>query len=817
MKRILQLAVAAVCLNGVATAQQVRPATSAKIYHEIAQLNNLVSVLYMAAHPDDENTRLLAYLVNDRNIRTGYLALTRGDGGQNLLGSEQGAALGLIRTHELIEARKLDGAEQYFTRAVDFGFSKNYEETFKHWDKEELTEDATLIMRRFRPDVVICRFPPDTNAGHGHHAASAIIAKMAFEAAGDANRFPEQLKTYGAWQPKRIVFNSFKFGSRNTTSEDQYKLTVGQYVPGLGMGVGELAGYSRSVHKSQGAGTPSVAGVQTEYFKPVAGAAFSTSLFEGIDSTWGRVGKPELAKEVDAILAAFDFNRPDKSVPALAALRAQIETVKDAFWRKQKLDELDAVLLHCSGFMAELYTKDAEAVRSASMPFTLHVIARCSTPIVVERVEWPGVATTPNLRMEGDTLQTIEQTLTVPASAQVTQPYWLQQPMKKAAYFVPADKTIDGVPEAPPQLTALLTLRIGEARVQVPVTLSYKKLDPVKGDVVEALRIVPDATVAFGDQVLIAQKDGTVHTDVRVHAYKALSGATLDIKTSTGERVFSATGMNLPAGGDTLIRLDLAGKKNGQADYTLHAEMAVPDMASLHLIQYSHLPVLQYLTPAEAMVVMPRWQCTAKRIGYIEGAGDNIPAVLRQAGLEVDMLKEGDITDAKKLQAYDAIVTGIRAVNAEKRMAWWMPLLLEYAANGGTLVVQYNTLQDMATTQLGPYPFKLSSKRVTEEDATVKMLQPSHRLMTYPNKLNELDFGGWVQERGLYFPVDWDSHYTPLFSMHDAGEPALDGSTLYTPYGKGHYLYTALSFSRQLPAGNAGAIRLMMNMLSVGK
>ncbi|MCD6065027.1 MAG: family deacetylase, partial [Flavipsychrobacter sp.] len=280
-------------------AQQVRPANSAQIYNEIARLKNLTNVLYFAAHPDDENTRLLAWLANDQHIRTAYLSLTRGDGGQNILGTEQGAALGLIRTHELIEARKLDGAEQFFTRAIDFGFSKTHQETFKHWNEDQLVSDAVWVIRKFRPDVIICRFPPNEQAGHGQHAASAIIAEKAFHAAGDPTKYPDQLKYYGAWQPKRIVFNSFRFGDRNTITTDNIKVPVGQYSPLIGMGYGELAGISRSIHKSQGAGTPSTPGVQTEYFKHVAGEPMTNSLFDGIDISWKRVKNPEIDRQID--------------------------------------------------------------------------------------------------------------------------------------------------------------------------------------------------------------------------------------------------------------------------------------------------------------------------------------------------------------------------------------------------------------------------------------------------------------------------------------------------------------------------------------
>ncbi len=823
MKRKCSLALLFIGISFIVNAQQVRPVTSGELYSEIVQLRHLVSVLYVAAHPDDENTRLLAYLVNERHIRTGYLSLTRGDGGQNLLGSEQGAALGLIRTHELMEARKLDGAEQFFSRAVDFGYSKNSDETFKHWSKEILAGDAVKAMRRFRPDVVICRFPPDSNAGHGQHAASAIIAKEAFYAAGDKTKYPEQLILYPAWQPKRLLFNAFRFGSRNTTSEDQYKEQVGQYVPWLGCGVGELAGRSRSVHKSQGAGTPSVPGTQLEYFKLTAGIDFTESLFDGIDTSWGRVDRQDIGDDLLKIAQDYDFMHPDASIPALLAVKKKIATVKDKFWKEQKTKEINDVIMHCAGFMAELYVRRAEAVRGEELPFTLNVIARSETPVVLKNIKWGQGDSSLSVNISGDSLHSFAHNMAIPASAPVTQPYWLSKKKPyEAMYYMPSDY-VGGLPETPSALNATLTLTVGGAQFEVEVPWSYKRLDPVKGDVVEQLRIVPDATIEFANTLLIADADGSVHADLHIHAYKNLenigAGINLDLDGSA-TKLYEISGLTFKSGADTIVPVVIpAGKVRFGIDgsASLVPELSVADAGALQIIEYSHLPTLQLFSNSSAEVLKPDWKCTAKKIGYVEGAGDYIPSMLRLLGMDVDMLKDEDFTDPEALSKYDAIVTGVRVVNAEKRMAYWMPALLRYAEQGGTLLMQYNTYHNMATKDLGPYPFKLSYDRVTEEDAKVTFLKPEHRLLNYPNKITQDDFKGWVQERGLYFPSEWDDKYTALFSMHDSGEKPVLGSTLYTKTGKGNYIYAPISFFRQLPAGNAGAIRLMMNMLSVGK
>ena len=805
-----------------ANAQQVRPASSEKIYHEIEQLQHLVNVLYVAAHPDDENTRLLAWLVNDRNIRTAYLSLTRGDGGQNILGSEQGDALGLIRTHELMEARKIDGAEQFFSRAVDFGFSKTYQETFNHWDKETLTGDAVWVMRKFRPDIVICRFPPDTRAGHGQHAASAIIAAAAFKAVGDKSKYPEQLKFYAEWQPKRILFNAYRFGSFSTTAEDMFKIKVGQYEPQKGMGTGELAGKSRSVHKSQGAGTPEVPGIQTEYFSLVDGAPFTNSLFDGIDVTWGRVDRKDIAEDLERIAKNFDFLHPDASLPPLLAMRKKIMTVKDEYWRTEKLSEIDQVIIDCTGFMAELFAKQPQAIAGDKLPFSLHIIARSKAPVILESINWNADDTSVGVDISVDTLLTFEHKITIPVGTPVTQPYWLSQPHSGGLFTIP-DPSLLGLPETPNDLNAMITLGIDGQHFVVKVPLSYKKLDPVKGDVVEQLRIVPEATVAFNSGLLIARPDGSLQADLHIHAYKDIKNGMVIINGDNPEKFTVLHGLDLSASTDTIIPVHIDAKENsmlGKGDFYLQARITPgsTDMnQSLHLIQYNHIPTLQYFSWAYSRVLIPNWKCTVKRIGYVEGAGDNVAAMLRLAGLEVDILKESDFTSVERLKKYDAIVTGIRAANVEKRMAAWLPVLFEYANEGGTLVMQYNTLQDLATTKLGPFPFTLTSDRVTEEDAKVDFVDPSARLLNYPNKITDDDFKDWVQERGLYFTSKWDNRYKLIFSMHDAGEQPLTGSTLYAKVGKGNFIYTSLSFSRQLPAGNKGAIRLFMNMLSVGK
>lgn len=815
------------------SAQQVRPSKSSEIYRELKTLKQLPKVLYLAAHPDDENTGLLSWLINDQNVETGYLSLTRGDGGQNLLGTEQGAALGLIRTHELLEARKLDGAQQFFTRAIDFGFSKNTTDTFKQWDENSIIADVVWVIRKFRPDVIICRFPPTAAAGHGQHAASAVVAEKAFKLAGDKTAFPGQLKYVNIWQPKRVLWNTFRFGGVNTTAENQLKVTVGQYDAQLGMGYGELAGLSRSLHKSQGAGTQSVAGIRTEYFSHVVGEPAKTTLFDGVVKTWTSQGNADIDQSLDKIISAFNFNNPDLSLPALLALRKKVAALQDSDLKRDKIKSLDNIILSCAGFMGEVVTNQAEAVAGDHYNFRLNLISRAANSVVLEDVKWLSQSESFNRKLSKDSLITIQHDIQIPADASLTEPYWLAKPATNAATFSVPNDTLVGLPEAESPLNVWAGLRIGSEKFQVKLPLSFKKLDPVRGDVVEALRIVPALELKFTQPLYVAKNNEDLHLS-------------LNVKVNSGKK-FSNGKVNLMYNGERLGGADLS--LLNEKDFTVDYVIPKTKLASINssrlpldasfvadgvtynkkqvLIQYPHLPSLQYFAPATATVMKGDIQVKIKKVGYVEGAGDFIPEFLRIAGIQVDVLKDedfyGNIDESggsgsqNKLSQYDAIILGVRANNTEKKLGRWMPFLWSYAKAGGNLVMQYNTNQDTTVDKLGMYNFSIANKRVTEENAAVKFLNPNHKLLNFPNKITADDFKGWVQERGAYFPAQWDAAYEPLFEMHDTDEEPLQGSTLYAQYGKGNFIYTPLAFFRQLPAGNVGAARLFFNFLSAQK
>ncbi|TCD07556.1 PIG-L family deacetylase [Pedobacter frigidisoli] len=805
-----------------ASAQQIRPAKSSEIYRELKTLRHIPKVLYLAAHPDDENTGLLSWLINDQNVETGYLSLTRGDGGQNLLGTEQGAALGLIRTHELLEARKLDGAQQFFTRAIDFGFSKNTEDTFKQWDADSITADVVWVIRKFRPDVIICRFPPTAAAGHGQHAASAVVAEKAFKLAGDKTAFPNQLKYVDVWQPKRVLWNTFRFGSVNTTAENQLKANVGQYDAQLGMGYGELAGLSRSLHKSQGAGTQSVAGIRTEYFTHVLGNPAKTSLFDRIPMNWSEKGIGDIDELIDIVLLSFDYNHPDKSLHGLLMLRKKIAELQDLNLRKEKLAAIDHIILSCTGFMGEVVTNQPEAIAGNGYNFRLNVIARSSTAVILEQINWINQTDNLNRKISGDSLITIERKIQLPANAATTEPYWLEEPAKNAATFSVANDTLIGLPEAESALNVIISLKIESEKFAIKLPLSYKKLDPVKGDIVEVLRIVPALDLSFTEPVYFAREKEGLSVSLKLKANKNINYGKVTFKIGN-IIVKTFTGLNLLENTvtikDFLIPVeDLAKIKTSQNKLeAVFSSESNEFTKGQVLIQYPHLPTLQYFVPATTWLLKGDVKVLAKKVGYIEGAGDLIPEFLRQAGIQVDVLNEADILNPIKLASYDAVVTGVRVINTEKRIKNWQVALKTYVENGGTIVMQYNTTQDMALQDFGVYPFSISGKRVTEENAAVKFLNPNHKLLNYPNKITDADFTGWVQERGAYFPDKWDDKYEPLFEMNDTGEEPLKGSTLYAKYGKGNFIYTPLAFFRQLPAGNVGAARLFFNFISAGK
>jgi LmbE family N-acetylglucosaminyl deacetylase len=824
MKR-LSILIILLLSGSLVFSQTAPPSDLVTIEQNFKKLNVLGSVLYVAAHPDDENTRLLAYLAQEKHYRTGYLSLTRGDGGQNLIGNEQGEQLGLIRTQELLAARRMDGAEQFFSRANDFGFSKGPGETLKIWDKEKVLSDVVWVIRKFRPDVIICRFPTTGEGGHGHHTASAILAQEAFTAAADPNRFPEQLKYVQVWQAKRLLWNTFSFGSINTTSPDQFKIDVGVYNPIIGKGYGEIAAESRSNHKTQGFGSAKQRGEAVEYFKTILGDAPKTDLMDGVNTTWGRVDAENISTELSAIRKDFDVDHPDKSVPALVNLLGKVENVKDDYWRGLKIKELDNLIVACTGLWFEAYVNQPIYAIGDSANVSVQLYSPHTLNFNPIKIGLAGDTNDDDFGLDmtsidGPFLQAgklINENLGKLLLKKISQPYWLINKHAIGTYMLDND-TLAGNPENPDKPKISFTFKVGDNQsIHIEREIMYKHVDPARGELYEPLVIAPPVTANVSDKDYIFNSNKPQSVEVKLKSFTTASGS-ISIKPVDGWKI-------------SPDKIDFTDKKKGDewsVNFTVEPTDSKPKSSifqalvsangkefsmGIKTIAYNHIPTITYFPPAQANLINIDLKIAGKKIGYLAGAGDQMPDALRQVGYDVHMLTEAEIMNGD-LSVYDAIITGVRAFNVNERIPFEQPKLMEYVKNGGNLVVQYNNNVGVLVSQIGPYPFRPVNQRVTDETAKITFLDPENPVLNYPNKINDADFDGWIQERGLYYVSDIDPKYQTPLAMNDPGEQPNKGSLIVTNYGKGRFVYTSLAFFRQLPAGVPGAYRLFVNLLS---
>lgn len=827
-------------LSSALLAQTPRRYHSADLLDGIQKLQFLGSALYVAAHPDDENTRLIAYLANVRDANTAYLSLTRGDGGQNLIGSEMSELLGLIRTQELLAARRIDGGQQFFTRANDFGFSKHSDETLRIWNKDEVLSDVVWMMRKFQPDVIINRFDHRTpGETHGHHTSSAILSVEAFDLAADPKAFPEQLQYVDAWQPRRLFFNTFWwfYGSREAfeaavDSLDVVSVEVGQYLPLRGESTAEIAARSRSQHKSQGFGSGGARGLDKEYLELIKGEPIGQKddLFAGINTTWSRVkgGAPigELLKKIEA---EFDFNHPAKSVPGLLQVRAKIQNLPDSYWKRVKLAEVEELLVAATGLFLEVVANDPNAAPGRPVTLAFEAINRSEATIRLVSTQIRPMRKDSTLRLElaTESGQTWKQAIVLPADLPFSNAYWLDRPASLGMYNVP-EQPERGKPEtaAPLQVAFQLEFYQPLSKQWVPLEVVrpviYKETDPVEGEVYEPFVVTPPVFVDIEQPAFIFADKEPKTVEVKITAGRDSVSGTLELRHDARWRVQpNNQAFSLPRKGQELsLRFELY-PPDEQGESTI-TPLAIVDGGtydrSLVTIDYDHIPKQSVFLDATTKVARLDLKMAGRRIGYVMGAGDEIPAALREIGYQVDLLTTSDL-QVSRLKPYDAIVMGVRAYNTIDRIGFYQPTLLQYVKEGGTLVVQYNTNRglNLPMEQLGPYPLRLSRERVTVEEAEIRFLAPSHPALNFPNKISAADFAGWVQERGLYFADEWDEHYTPILSSNDPGEPPRDGGLLVAPYGKGYYVYTGLSWFRELPAGVAGAYRLFVNLLSLSQ
>ncbi|MES3016712.1 MAG: PIG-L family deacetylase [Bacteroidota bacterium] len=793
-----------------AAAQTPLQYNSSEIKLGLKKLNTVGSALYMAAHPDDENTRLLSYLAKEKKFRTGYLSLTRGDGGQNLIGNEQSELLGLIRTQELLAARRTDGAEQFFTRAIDFGFSKNSNETFGIWDKELILSDAVWVIRKFRPDIIITRFPEDARAGHGQHSASAIIAREAFIAAADPKRFPEQLKHVQAWQAKRIVWNTANFGGNNTTSEDQLKLDIGAFNPLLGKGYGEIAADSRTNHKSQGFGSARQRGEAIEYFSPVAGERAMTNLFEGINSDWNRTeGGAAIGKMISLADQNFNADKPSASVEGLVTILTALEQLKDTYWRTQKILEVKELIAASAGLWFESYSPQAVQAIGDSVTIRSQVLVQSAAEVILKQIN--GIQQ--NAVLKNGNIRTLTNRM---FAGVVTEPYWLREKHPTGMYTM-YDPLIIGDPENAAPIQTSFTFTINNKDISYTRPVVYKYTDPVRGEVYQPLVIAPAVTATIADKAYVFSGNTPKTLQVQLKSFKDKATGSIIPSLPAGWKAEpSRLDFNLPVKGQekTVQFLIIPGgqTEGGVIAFNLNS-VGQNFNRGTKVVDYDHIPLQTLFPLSEARVERINLKTAGKRLGYIAGAGDLVPEALEQMGYQITILSENQLQN-NNLSDYDAIITGVRLYNINDNLNIIQPKLMDYVNNGGTLLVQYNVNNPLKIQDIGPYPFSISRDRVTDENARVTLLAKDHPVLNYPNKITEKDFEGWIQERGLYFTADANPKYSRILSMSDPGEKPNDGSLIVTDYGKGRFVYTSLAFFRELPAGVPGAYRLFVNLIT---
>lgn len=802
-------------------AQQSQAVNAADLLLALKKLNVVGSALYVAAHPDDENTALLSYLAKGRLVRAAYLAVTRGEGGQNLIGSEQNALLGIIRTQELLAARRIDGAEQFFTRAIDFGYSKTSEETIRIWGHEQTLADMVWIIRTFRPDVIITRFSRSLG-GHGNHTASAILAEEAFHAAGDSSKFPEQLRYVRPWQPKRIVFNVSRFLTERFDSAGAIKLDLGEFSPLLGLSFTELAGISRSMHKSQGFGAAQSRGSQVNYFIHTAGEPASSDLFDGVDLTWSRIpGGAIVSRLLEEAYTSFKPENPSAVIPHLLRAYAAMKRLPVHPFVEQKKKELVEVLRGCAGVYVDALASNFSVAPESELRITASVIVRSNFPIAVEKIVFPFAAkdTLPNRPLSYNVPFQVGATIWIPTDVPYTQPYWLREPALVGSYRV-SDQRLIGLPENPPALSVGVTLVFEKDRIEFSIPVRYHWVDPVEGELYRPLEIVPPVAVNLSEKVYVFPDAAgkSVSATVRANIPHA-SGEVWMIVPDGWLSKPAAIPFRLERVGEEMnvAFVASAGKSLSNGDFRIEAHVGGKVISQgIVTIDYKHIPPQTIFPPSEGKFVRVDLKKKGKNIGYILGSGDEVPTALRQIGYSVTLLSDEDLGTAD-LSRFDAIIAGVRVYNTRPAIRNYQKRLFEYVQNGGTYIVQYVTQQRLESENLGPYPFQVTRDRVSDETAPMRFLIPHHPIVTSPNKLTEEDFEGWIQERGLYYADSLDSRYEAIFAANDPGEPPKKGGLIVAKYGKGYYMYTGLAFFRQLPAGVPGAYRLFVNMISIGK
>jgi LmbE family N-acetylglucosaminyl deacetylase len=834
LRRALAAWTSAFCVAGsllalpVAASGQLAPPSTGGAPRLDALLQRLAEphrVLAIAAHPDDEDTGLLTLLARGHGVTVAYLSLSRGEGGQNLIGLQLGTDLGLLRTQELLAARAIDGGAQFFTRAYDFGFTRDLAETERAWTPDSILKDAVRVVRRFRPHVMVAGFSGTARDGHGQHQMAGIMARRAFAAAGNPAAFPELEREEGLrpWRPLKL-YQSARFNRAAAT----LTLAEGGLDPATGRTFSQIAMASRSQHRSQDFGVLQRLGpgeVRLAVVEAGVPGSLDTSLFGGI-----AVPRSWLAGFADSLRRTLVPARLADAVPALAA--AVTRARRDSTIDPDRVEGLHEALAVAAGVVVDARAGSERVVPGDSVRFEIEVYNAGAESVALDRAvvvtaagPWrDSLALRADGTPEPGRLVTAGATVTAPRSAAPTQPYFLARPLAGALYdWSDTEPVWRGRAAEPPPFTAVVRLRIAGAAISLCREVTHRSQDQAIGEIRRPVRVAPRIEVTLDPDTIVWPATGPdsqmVTVTLRHHGAAALSGTvrlTADGWPAPPERAFRFPG----AGGVTTMRISV-GRPSGvtRADVTLRAE-ALTDAGERFArgafeIAYPHIRPVTRLRAAESRVrVAPIALPPLRWVGYVRGASDRVPEALDGVGLPLVLL-EGNELLRGDLSRYDAIVIGSRAFETDSALMRANDRLLAYVRNGGRLVVQY---QQYAYVRGGYPPFPLTiaqpHDRITDETSPVTVLAPMHPALRVPNLIDAADFEGWPQERGLYFANTWDAAWTPLLELRDPGGDARRGGLLVARVGQGSYIYTGLSFFRALPAGVPGAFRLFLNLLA---
>tara|TARA_Y100000996_G_scaffold395408_1_gene360617 strand:+ start:6659 stop:9136 length:2478 start_codon:yes stop_codon:yes gene_type:complete len=797
--------------------------SASNISSMLEKLDVFGKVLYIAAHPDDENTRLIAYLANEKKYETAYLSATRGGGGQNFLGTHLKDNLGLIRTQELLEARKIDGGQQFFTSAIDFGYSKEPIETLNFWNEEKILSDFVWIIRKFRPDIIITRFNQTPYITHGHHTASTMLADKAFNLAGDPSAFPEQLKHVKIWKPKRLMWNTSRrfFNLDDYDIDKMIKIDVGVYNNKIGKSYNEIASESRSMHKSQAFGSLRRRGSEVELIVHTQGVKAENDIMDGVDTSWDRI-KPNnaLKSYLRQAKDSFNIDKPYQIIDYLSLAHRELNRVFDRDWRSIKKNEIKNLIKASSGLFFEALSNVELASYGEEVKIKFDVINRSPYPIKLDKIQLNEKEFIIDDSLKNNKLFSVEKSFQLPLEHEVSEKYWLKNPSEFGSYNIDDQKLITE-PDNKPVLEAKFIFKVNGQQISYISPVTYKLNSPINGDEYRPFNI--------GNPIYLNPKNDLeylVNTNKKNLEVEVISGA-----NNISARIY----LDAPEGTKVNPEFYDINFKNNNEKKLLNFNVSLSDNKNsinkvsykakiddkifsrgINKIIYSHISHQTRFPKSEVSLIKFDLNVKAKNIAYIMGSGDKIPESLSLVGYKVDLFEKNDI-NIDNLKDYDALIVGVRAFNSDKSLLDIKPQLMNFMESGGNVIIQYNTSRNLDVNKFSPYPFTLSRNRVSQENAPVRIINSKHPALNYPNKISLEDFNGWVQERGLYFPNSWSNDFETIISSNDKGESPNNGGILISKVGEGYFVYTSYSWFRQLPAGVSGAYKIFTNLISLGK